>query len=140
MMRFLLGVVLGFGVGFAGSVLFAPEKKKEADWVPGQPQASKNGAGGILETVKERVTQAMSEAKDARKQAEREMRDRYERTVNRKSSYRAFALPACPRSTATMAVVPGGVPEWLIGTVSKTVVRLLAYRGFESHPLRHPGR
>ena len=86
MMRFLLGVVLGFGVGFAGSVLFAPEKKKEADWVPGQPQASKNGSGGILDTVKERVTQAMSEAKDARKQAEREMRDRYERTVNRKSS------------------------------------------------------
>jgi gas vesicle protein len=86
MMRFLLGVVLGFGVGFAGSVLFAPEKTKEADWVPGQPQASKNGSGGILDTVKERVTQAMSEAKDARKQAEREMRDRYERTVNRKSS------------------------------------------------------
>ena len=86
MMRFLLGVVLGFGVGFAGSVLLAPEKKKEADWVPGQPEASKNGASGILDTVKERVTQAMSEAKDARKQAEREMRDRYERTVNRKSS------------------------------------------------------
>jgi gas vesicle protein len=86
MMRFLLGVVLGFGVGFAGSVLFAPEKKPEAEWVPGQPQASKNGAGGILDMVKERVTQAMSEAKDARKQAEREMRDRYERTVNRKSS------------------------------------------------------
>jgi gas vesicle protein len=86
MMRFLLGVVLGFGVGFAGSVLLAPEKTKEPDWVPGQPQASKNGAGGILETVKERVTQAMSEARDARKQAEREMRDRYERTVNRKSS------------------------------------------------------
>jgi gas vesicle protein len=86
MMRFLLGVVLGFGVGFAGSVLLAPEKTKEADWVPGQPQAAKNGADGILETVKERVAQAMSEARDARKQAEREMRDRYERTVNRKSS------------------------------------------------------
>jgi gas vesicle protein len=86
MMRFLLGVVLGFGVGFAGSVLLAPEKKEEADWAPDQPQASKNGAGGILETVKERVAQAMSEARDARKQAEREMRDRYERTVNRKSS------------------------------------------------------
>ena len=31
---------------------------------------------------------------------------------------------------------PGGVPEWLNGAVSKTVVRLTAYRGFESHPLR----
>ena len=28
------------------------------------------------------------------------------------------------------------MPEWLNGAVSKTVVRLLAYRGFESHPLR----
>ena len=31
---------------------------------------------------------------------------------------------------------PGGVPERLNGAVSKTVVRLSAYRGFESHPLR----
>ena len=30
----------------------------------------------------------------------------------------------------------GGVPEWLNGAVSKTVVRLTAYRGFESLPLR----
>ena len=37
---------------------------------------------------------------------------------------------------------PGGcgeVPEWSNGAVSKTVVRF-AYRGFESHPLRHPIR
>jgi gas vesicle protein len=85
-MRFLLGVVLGFGVGFAGAVLFAPEKKPEADWAPGQPQASRDGASGLLDTIRERVTQAMTEAKDARKQAEREMRDRYEKSVNRKSS------------------------------------------------------
>ena len=31
---------------------------------------------------------------------------------------------------------PGEVPEWLNGTVSKTVVLLTRYRGFESHPLR----
>jgi hypothetical protein len=30
----------------------------------------------------------------------------------------------------------GGVPEWLNGAVSKTVVRLTAHRGFESLPLR----
>ena len=30
----------------------------------------------------------------------------------------------------------GEVPEWLNGAVSKTVVRLSPYRGFESHPLR----
>lgn len=30
----------------------------------------------------------------------------------------------------------GGVPEWLNGAVSKTVVGLEVYRGFESLPLR----
>src|SRR3990172_6633576 len=30
----------------------------------------------------------------------------------------------------------GGVAEWFKAAVSKTVVRLWAYRGFESHPLR----
>ena len=30
----------------------------------------------------------------------------------------------------------GEVPEWTIGAVSKTVVALAGYRGFESHPLR----
>ena len=34
---------------------------------------------------------------------------------------------------------PGGVPEWLNGAVSKTVVRLTAHRGFESLPLRRSG-
>jgi hypothetical protein len=32
--------------------------------------------------------------------------------------------------------LPGGVPEWLNGAVSKTVGRRKAARGFESHPLR----
>ena len=38
--------------------------------------------------------------------------------------------------TVSLPVEPGGVPERLNGAVSKTVVRLTAYRGFESHPLR----
>ncbi len=32
------------------------------------------------------------------------------------------------------------MPEWLIGTVSKTVFRLTAERGFESHPLRQKNK
>jgi hypothetical protein len=31
----------------------------------------------------------------------------------------------------------GEMPEWLNGAVSKTVVRLASYRGFESLSLRH---
>src|SRR3990172_10737567 len=34
----------------------------------------------------------------------------------------------------------GGVAEWFKAAVSKTVVRLWAYRGFESHPLRQAVR
>lgn len=86
-MRFLLGIALGFGIGFAGAVLMAPEKPKQPqDWMPGQPQPERNGAGGILDKLRERVKEGMAEAKDARKEAEREMRDRYERTVGRKST------------------------------------------------------
>ena len=35
-----------------------------------------------------------------------------------------------------LLIKTGEVPEWLIGTVSKTVSRLKSGRGFESHPLR----
>jgi len=83
-MRFILGILLGFGVGFAGAVLFAPEKKPEPEFIPGQPQ-HRNGSGGLLDQVRERVKEAMSEAKQAREQAEREMRDRYERAVRKPS-------------------------------------------------------
>ena len=50
------------------------------------------------------------------------------------------SLPGLParRRLRTRAGVGGRgeVPEWSNGAVSKTVVRF-AYRGFESHPLRH---
>lgn len=81
-MRFILGILLGFGVGFAGAVLFAPEKKPEPEFIPGRPQHT-NGSGGLLDQVRERLKEAMSEAKDARDSAEREARDRYERTVRK---------------------------------------------------------
>jgi hypothetical protein len=38
-----------------------------------------------VNTIRERVSEAMGEARDAKKQAEREMIDRYERSVGRKS-------------------------------------------------------
>ncbi|HVP05295.1 MAG TPA: hypothetical protein VMT90_06435 [Dehalococcoidia bacterium] len=84
-MRFVFGVLLGFGIGFAAAILFAPEKhKKETAWTP-RSQAEPPAGNGLVGTIKERVSEAMDEAREARKQAEREMLERYERSVGRKT-------------------------------------------------------
>jgi gas vesicle protein len=83
-MRFVIGLLLGFGIGFAGAILFAPEKKKEREWTP-HSHGEAPGGNGLVSTVRERVSEAMGEAREAKKQAEREMMERYERTVGRKS-------------------------------------------------------
>ena len=91
-MRFILGLVIGFGIGFGGAVLLAPEKKKPA---PARSSAEpptfagKNGSGSlrsVMDTVKERLSEAMSEAKAAKKQAEAEMEQRYKDTLARISA------------------------------------------------------
>jgi gas vesicle protein len=93
-MPFVIGVVLGLGVGFAGAILFAPEKKKQADWPPHFPDeqgaaggnhGSESGLKGFVESVKGRLNEAAEEAKEAQQQKEREMIERYERTIGRKS-------------------------------------------------------
>ena len=84
-MPFAVGVVLGFGIGLAGAILMAPEKKRRGGWPPHMAgEHSENGAG-FVESVKERLGEAVTEAKEARKQAEKEMIARYERSVGRKS-------------------------------------------------------
>ena len=94
-MRFVLGIVLGFGVGLGGAILFAPEKKKQdPDWLPAQARASVSGNGatkqsetgikGVVATVKQRIDEAMTEAREAQKKAERDMLDRYDRTIGKK--------------------------------------------------------
>jgi gas vesicle protein len=84
-MRFVFGVLLGFGIGFAGAILFAPEKKKEEPWTPRSQAEGPPQKNGLVNTLRDRVREAMGEARDARKQAERDMIDRYERSVGRKS-------------------------------------------------------
>lgn len=87
-MRFVLGVVIGLGIGFAGAVLFAPEKKKERPEFPSRVLDQATGTNGhkrgLMNTVRERLDEAMAEANQARKQAEREMTERYERSVGRR--------------------------------------------------------
>lgn len=82
-MKFVLGVLIGFGIGFAGALLLAPEKK-DRPWTPSTHTDGLPEKNGLLGTVRERVREAMGEARKARKEAEREMLDRYERTVGRK--------------------------------------------------------
>jgi hypothetical protein len=48
----------------------------------------------------------------------------------------ALAPPRLPQDHPQARFRGGGVPEWSIGTVSKTVVPFTGYREFESLPLR----
>jgi len=95
-MRFVIGIAIGFGVGFAGAVLFAPDrsKRERVEW----PAAT--GSSGppafdtdhdlmatvrrALRSVQDQVNEALEEAKKAQSDTEREMRARYDRTVRHK--------------------------------------------------------
>jgi len=93
--RFVIGLLLGFGLGFAGAILFAPEKKKDAvHWPEGHPAAggvSPNGrrvSGSLqqaIRSVQDRVNEAWEEARKASQQAEQEMQDRYQQAAGRKA-------------------------------------------------------
>jgi gas vesicle protein len=91
-MRFLLGLLIGIGLGFVVAILFAPERKKRAEWYPPgmEPPAangSRNGAGALEElraALRDRLSTATNEAKKAHNDAEQEMVERYERAVGRK--------------------------------------------------------
>ncbi len=94
-MRFILGIAIGLGVGFAGAVLFAPDKKKEprTEWpsrvlneATGTNGHKESGVKGLVATVRERLDEAMAEAGEARRQAEREMTERYERSVGKRKT------------------------------------------------------
>lgn len=93
-MRFIMGLLLGFGIGFAAAILFAPERRKEGEgrWpgAGGQKEeeaatgGNHRGAGGLqqfMRSVRERIEEALAEAKEASAEAEREMRSRYQKVV-----------------------------------------------------------
>jgi gas vesicle protein len=82
-MRFVFGVLIGFAIGFAGAILLAPEKK-ERQWTP-RSHDGKTTHNGLVNTIRDRVREAMGEAREAKKEAERDMIERYERSVGRKS-------------------------------------------------------
>ena len=95
-MRFLIGIAIGFGVGFAGAVLLAPDRKKgeRVEWTAaaagsGPPafDTDDNLMASVrraLRSVQDQVSEALEEAKKAQSDTEREMRARYDRTVRHK--------------------------------------------------------
>jgi hypothetical protein len=81
-MRFVMGVVIGFAVGIAGAILFAPEKKR-GPWPAGHPAQALNGdeSGGIkgaLRTLQDHVNEAWEEARVAAEEKEKELRAKIE--------------------------------------------------------------
>jgi len=81
-MRFVIGVLIGFAVGLAGAILFAPEKKA-GPWPEGHPAKALNGdkSGGVrgaLRTLQDHVNEAWEEARLAAEVKEKEMRAKLE--------------------------------------------------------------
>lgn len=93
-MRFVMGVLLGFAVGFAGALLFAPDKGRSRRlWGESEREthggpASDNGrtsAKSAVETLRRHVDEALAEARKASQEAEKDLRARYERMAGRES-------------------------------------------------------
>ena len=94
-MRLLIGLAMGFGIGFAGAVLFAPDRsrRREVDW----PAATVDSGPTAIETdhnilaavkralrsAQEQLNEALEEAKEAQAKAEKGLRVRYERKVHK---------------------------------------------------------
>ena len=89
-MRFVLGLLIGFAIGFGGAILFAPDKRKavESGWPPhaAEPSAPGGDAGalrGALGSLRERLNEAFAEARAASQQAEKDMMARYHRMAGK---------------------------------------------------------
>ena len=90
-MRFIIGLLLGLGIGFAASLLLAPEKgrrQREAEPLSdegfGEDHDTMAGLRRAMQGLQEQVQEAWKEARQAADEAEKEMRTRYERTVSKR--------------------------------------------------------
>lgn len=91
-MRFIIGLLLGFGIGFVGALLLAPEKRERREGAPpgeeppgeegfGENHDSLAGLRRAMRGLQEQLQEAWEEAREAAQEAEEEMRARYQRTV-----------------------------------------------------------
>jgi gas vesicle protein len=92
-MRFIIGLLLGLGIGFAAAVLFAPERGRLREGAPSDEETTSEGFGenhdsmvGLRRAMKglqEQVQEAWEEARQAAREAEKELRASYDRTVSK---------------------------------------------------------
>ena len=91
-MRFIIGLLLGLGIGFAGALLLAPEKRERREGAPaGEEPAGEEAFAEnhdslaalrrAMRGLQEQLQEAWGEAREAAQEAEEEMRTRYQRTV-----------------------------------------------------------
>ena len=94
-MRFIFGLLLGFGIGLAAALLMAPEKGawrreeerpgEEGDLEErlGENHDAMAGLRRAMRGLQGQVQEAWEEAREAAQEAEKELRARYERTVTK---------------------------------------------------------
>ena len=95
-MRFVLGLLLGFAIGFGGALLFARQRQSNGaqaweipeDRVrtpPGEDHDSLAGLRRAVRSLQDQVQVAWEEARQAAREAEQELRASYERRLRRQS-------------------------------------------------------
>src|SRR2546425_8349529 len=101
-MRLLIGLAIGFGIGFAGAVLFAPERsrRREVGWPAGSVDSGPTAietdhnimaaVRRALRSAQEQLNEALDEAKEAQAKAEEELRARYSGKGNRQGKPEEF--------------------------------------------------
>src|SRR5207249_11683522 len=106
-MRLLIGLAIGFGIGFAGAVLFAPERsrRREVDWPAGSVDSGPTAietdhnimaaVRRALRSAQEQLNEALDEAKEAHAKAEMELRARYVRKVLQAGKSEALVEKEC---------------------------------------------
>ena len=92
-MRFIIGLLLGLGIGFSAALLLAPERGRLREGAPSDDERPDEGFGenhdsmaGLRRAMKglqEQVQEAWEEARQAAQEAEKELRASYERTVSK---------------------------------------------------------
>ncbi len=93
-MRFIIGLLLGLGIGFAAALLLAPERGRLQEGAPSDEETTSEGFGenhdsmaGLrraMRGIQEQVQAAWKEAQEAAQEAEKELRARYEQTVSKR--------------------------------------------------------